>query len=90
MRTLLNEVAEIEQYLLKAGSPEDTLLLEVKLLINPELQLKVTAQRQVYSLIKQYGRRQLKAELESVHQKLFSQPQHRSFAQKIRELFGNR
>ena len=86
----MNEVAEIEQYLLKAGSPEDTLLLEAKLLIDPELQLKVTAQRQVYSLVKQYGRRQMKAELDCVHQKLFSEPQHRSFAQKIRKLFGNR
>lgn len=89
MRTLLNEAAEIEQYLFKTGPAEDRLLFEARLLIDPALESKMIAQHQVYGLVKHYGRRQLKAELEGVHQKLFTQPQHRSFAQKIRKLFGN-
>ncbi|MCJ8210078.1 hypothetical protein MUY27_10190 [Mucilaginibacter sp. RS28] len=87
MRTLLNEVAEIENYLHHKNQPQDRLLFEAKLLLNETLRENTDAQQHTYSIIKQYGRQQLKAELKAVHQKLFSEPQHRSFAQMIKQLF---
>jgi hypothetical protein len=42
----------------------------------------------VYELITQYSRRQLKAEIEAVHQKIFTAPEHRSFRDAIRAIFS--
>jgi hypothetical protein len=38
-------------------------------------------------LVQQYGRKKLKAEIESVHQQLFGEPLHQTFRQKIMHLF---
>jgi hypothetical protein len=88
MRTLLNEVLAIENHLHEKALPEERLVFQAKMILDTELQDKVTAQKQVYHLINQYGRKQLKAELEAVHHKLFTDPEHLSFAQRIRKLFG--
>lgn len=90
MRTSLNNIALTERHLLKKSTPASALLFEAKMLINEDLQSDVAAQQQVYSLVKQYGRKQLKAEIEAVHQQLFTQPEHRSFRQKIARIFLNR
>ncbi|WP_184549622.1 hypothetical protein [Mucilaginibacter sp. FT3.2] len=87
MRTSLNNTAQIEAHLLNRQQPADALLYDAKLLLNNDLQLDVTAQKQVYRLVQQYGRRQLKQEIEAAHQQLFTQPEHLSFKQKITRLF---
>jgi hypothetical protein len=66
------------------------LLFDARLLLNTDLQANVSAQKQVYTLVQQYGRRQLKQEIEAVHQQLFTQPEHLSFKQKIARIFLNR
>jgi hypothetical protein len=86
----LNNIAQAEQHLLKKSRPSGSLLFEANMLINDELKSNVAAQQQVYSLVKQYGRKQLKAEIEAVHQQLFTQPEHLSFRQKIARIFLNR
>ncbi|WDF56902.1 hypothetical protein [Mucilaginibacter sp. KACC 22063] len=88
MRTLLIEVKDIEQYLFITGTAEDRLLFDAKQIINPELKGKVADQQKVYELVNNYGRKQLKAELQTVFQNLVSTPEHRSFAQRIRSIFG--
>lgn len=87
MRTSLNELVTIENQLFKTALPGDQLLFEANLIINPGLKENLNAQQETYRLIKTYGRKQLKAELEAVHQDLFGKPVHRLFAQKIRNLF---
>ncbi|MBW4888447.1 hypothetical protein KXQ82_01915 [Mucilaginibacter sp. HMF5004] len=87
MRTLLNEVQEIEAHLLKRSSPGDALVFEAQLILDDELQEKVHYQQKTYELISFYGRRQLKREIEAVHQKLFTQTEYRSFATRILNLF---
>jgi hypothetical protein len=87
MRTLLNEVQEIEAHLLKRNPPGDALVFEAKLILEYELKEKVHYQQKTYELIGFYGRRQLKQELEMVHQKLFTQPEHHSFRERILNLF---
>lgn len=88
MRTLLIEVKEIEQYLFKTGTAGDQLLFDAKQIIDPELKIKITDQQKVYQLVNNYGRKQLKAELQMVFQNLIASPVHRSFAQRIRSIFG--
>lgn len=87
MRTSLNNIAQIEARLLNKQQPADALLFDAKLLLDDTLQADVSAQQEVYSLIQQYGRRQLKLEIEAAHQQLFTLPEHLSFKQKISRLF---
>lgn len=90
MRTSLNEIKEINDHLLKLAPPDQALLFEAKLIINPELKQQVMWHKQTLSLVQQYGRNNLQAEIETVHQKLFSLPEHEGFRQKIMRFFGKR
>jgi hypothetical protein len=87
MRTSLNNVARIEAHLLGSQKPTDALLFEAMLLLDDSLHIDVSAQKQVYSLVQQYSRKQLKQEIEAAHEQLFNQPEHLSFKQKITRLF---
>ncbi|GAL85537.1 hypothetical protein MYP_2766 [Sporocytophaga myxococcoides] len=89
MRTSLNEIREIEEYLLKYSTPEFRLVFEARILLQPELQEKVNEQKQVYDLIRKYSRKQLKTEIETVHDKLFTASEHKTFRQRILNLFTN-
>jgi hypothetical protein len=88
MRTSLIETKQIDDYLFKYAGEADALLFEARLILDPALREQMKWQQQVYALITQYSRRQLKAEIEGVHQKLFNAPEHRSFRQQIRAIFS--
>ena len=88
MRTSLNEIQQIDDYLFKYAGEADAILFEASLILEPALHEKMMWQQKVYDLITQYSRRQLKTEIKAVHQKLFSTPEHSSFAQKIRAFFS--
>lgn len=90
MRTSLNEIKEIDDHVLGQVAPDEALLFEAKLIINPSLKYKVMWHKQTLTLVQQYGRNSLKAEIETVHQKLFSLPEHEDFRQKIMRLFNKR
>lgn len=87
MKTSLNEIQLIEAHLLGAGPVEDQLLFEAKLVLQPELRQSLYWQEKTYGLLQQYGRQQLRKEIEQVHQTLFTGSMHRSFSQKILSFF---
>jgi xylose isomerase len=88
MRTSLNELKQTEDFLLDTMRPEEAVVFQAKMLIDPALQRNVRMQQKVYSVIRQYGRKKLRAEIEQVHSTLFQQPQHQSFREKIYQLFS--
>jgi len=90
MRTSLNEIKAIDDHVLGHAAPDEALLFEAKLIINPELKQQVMWHKQTLSLVQQYGRNNFRAEIEAVHQKLFSQPEHEGFRKKIMRLFRKR
>lgn len=90
MRTSLIETEQIEAHLLQLSNPGDTLVFEAKLLLDHELSDKLHWQSAAYNTVKLYGRNQLKKEIESVHQSLFSEARHKSFSEKIRQIFSKR
>lgn len=89
MKTLWNETRQIELHLSGKVNTGDTLLFEAQLILDPALRDKVLWQQKTYTVINNYGRAQLKREIETVHQKLFTDSEHVSFRQKIRRLFKN-
>jgi hypothetical protein len=88
MRTSLIETEQIEAHLLQLTNPGDTLVFEAKLLLDNELGDKLHWQKATYNIVKLYGRNQLKQEIEAVHQSLFSETRHKSFSEKIRQIFS--
>ena len=90
MMTSWNETEQIEAHLLGQQDTGNALVFEAHMLLDPELSDKVLWQKKTYSIIQTYSRRQLKKEIEAVHQKLFTQPEHLSFSQKIRRLFSKK
>lgn len=89
MMTSWNETKRIEAHLIGDSNPEDILIFDAQLLLDDELKDKVVAQQKAYEAIQQYGRKELKNEIEAVHQKLFTDPNYLSFRQKIMRLFRN-
>lgn len=87
MPTSWNDTLQIENYLGKNKSNGDALVFEARLILEPALADKMKWQQQAYTLIKNYGRQQLKQEIELVHEQLFTQKAHTSFSQKIKALF---
>jgi len=90
MRTSLNNIQEVDDYVLKQSPPQDALLFEAKLIIDPELKHTVMWHRQTLNIVNQYGRNNLRSMIEKVHQQLFTHPEHQSFRQKMLRLFYKR
>lgn len=88
MTTSWNETRQIEAHIMRTANTGDALLFEARLMLDNDLADKVIWQQKAYGAIQQFGRRQLKKEIEQIHQQLFKQPEHTSFAQKIRRLFN--
>jgi hypothetical protein len=88
MRTSLNEIKLIDGHLFNTGTTEEALLFDAMLILNPGLTEQVIWQKKAHAIIQQYGRKKLKAEIESVHQQLFNDPVHRSFGKRILTLFS--
>ena len=87
MKTLLNKLQQIEGFILQTNNPGDKLVFEAQLLLDENLHQEVSLQKDAYAIINQYGRQKLRAEIETVHQQLFTQTKHQRFREKVLALF---
>lgn len=87
MRTSLNEIQQGEAYLHGKLTDGDKLVFETRILLNPAMQQNLVYQQQVYDIVKAYSRKQLKAEIGTIHTRLFHSPEHLSFRQRILNIF---
>lgn len=90
MRTSLNEIKKTEDFLSGAMSPEDTLLFRARLLLDPDLQQNTSLLERCYSIIRWHGRKELRKQIESVHDRVFTDPHRTTFRQNIEALFLKR
>lgn len=87
MRTFMNETQDIENYLLFPQS-DNAVLMEARMLLDPQLREKVEWQQKTYAIVQEYGRQKLRNEMDQVHQELFTNDRYISFREKIRNIFG--
>jgi hypothetical protein len=87
MRTSLNNIKAIDDYLLGYMSPEDALLFEARMILNSDLVNDIAYQRLTHDTIIQYGRKNIRAEIAAVQKKLAAAPEHRDYIQRIADLF---
>lgn len=88
MRTSLNKIQETEQYLNGQLAPEDRLVFQARLVVEEGLEEQLQWQQKTYAVIQAYGRMQLRAQLEKLHERLMTDPQHKSFSTKILQFFS--
>jgi hypothetical protein len=89
MRTSLNEITEIENYLDSKADAADSLVFEAKMLAQPQLRLHVHLQRKISRLVQLFHRKKTKQDLQKIHQQLFADPEKAEFQQKILHLFNS-
>jgi len=87
MRTSLNNIKAIEDHLFGYNTPGDVLVFEARMILSSGLRDEVQQQEKTYKVIRQYSRKQLKAEIAAVQEKLTTEPEHRGFMQHIINLF---
>jgi len=81
MRSDLNEVYLIDQYLLGRLSKEDEQVFETNLLLDETIAEKLEAQRTAHQLIRRYARKEERRRLEEIYQLLLNEP---DFAHQIK------
>ena len=87
MRTSLNNIKAIDDYLLGSMTTGDTLLFEANMLLNKELVNDMEHQQSTYVVIRQYSRQKIKDEIVAVQKILATAPQHQGFIHRIANLF---
>jgi hypothetical protein len=87
MRTSLNNIKAIDDFILGNMAHGDALLFEANALLNSDLMDDIKHQQNTYTIIRQYSRQNIKAEIMAVQKTLAAAPQHRGFMQHIANLF---
>ncbi|RQP13740.1 hypothetical protein [Parapedobacter defluvii] len=87
MKTSLDNLQLMEDCLLGRASNEQCLFFEAALLLDPALREDIRWQQKTYHIIRDYGRQQLRSELDQVHKMLFTSPQHRTFRDQVLKFF---
>ena len=87
MRRSLRDIALLEAYLAQNLHPADRQLLQTRLLTEADLYEDLQAQQSVMALIRQYGRQDLRKELERIHQSLRHDPVKKGWWSQILALF---
>lgn len=87
MKISVSDSQQMDLYLLKQLAPEDKLLMDARFVLNPALHETLQWQQQVHALVQMRGRKQLKAQIKAVEDKLFNAPEHVSFRERVWRLF---
>lgn len=87
MKISWHDTRYIERYLNDELSKEEKILFEAQLVLDRRFKINVGLLKQIHSLIKLYGRRKMKVEIGKIHHKLFQNPEHVIFQQRIQQLF---
>jgi hypothetical protein len=87
MRTLLNNVKTIEDYVFGHMTHEDITLFEAKMLLDNNLADDVVCQKHTYSLIRKHSQERIRSEIKTVQNILAAAPQHAGFMSRMANLF---
>lgn len=84
----MNDALAIDNYLMYRLAPDMRLLFEARLLLEPELKLRLHSQKEVMAIAERYGREQLRQHIQAAEARVFVQPRFSDFQNRIKQLFG--
>jgi hypothetical protein len=88
MRTSLNDIKLIEGYLAKSLRPSESLMVQVRAIIDPDFKENIRLQRKVYRFLEVYHEEQLRQDIKVHHGHVFRDPMKATFKEKIINLFN--
>lgn len=88
MKTSIAEIVRTENYLMGRLSPEEALVFEAKMLLDKELKANTLFHKIVHRLVLLYHRKKLRARVEEVHGRLFSDPARERFQESVLRHFN--
>jgi hypothetical protein len=88
MMTWINNMKNIDDYVTRKLLPEERLLFEARLLLDPALKFQVSLQKKIISIIRMYGRKTVKNEVERISKKIFADQSKNDFHHEVNRLFG--
>jgi hypothetical protein len=83
MRTSLNEIAKIEKYIFRKLSAKEKLLFDARMILDPDLKMKVFLQKKIYKLLNLFYGKELKKQAEGVFAALMEKPEFKNEITKI-------
>jgi hypothetical protein len=87
MRTSLNNIKEIERYILGGMDQADDVTFQRSVQRDPILRVNVTLMKKVMTIVRLYHRKKLKLELEEVHRRLVNDPMKWRFNESVQRIF---
>ncbi len=87
MRTSLNEINAIEQYLNNEFNSTEKCVFEERIRNHEALQLNLFLQRKIYRILPFYSRRRIKERAERLHDQWFHHAEDTTFRNSILQLF---
>lgn len=90
MKISWNDTDTIDNFIFGKLKPAGVLQFHSRLLLDPVLKINLILQRKMHFLIRQYARKKLKSELESLHRELFLDTGKESFQKNIMQHFKTR
>ncbi len=87
MRTSLNEIQEIEEFLLHK---KDSIDLKNQRLLNAEVYEKIEIQKYLYSVIHQMGRNVVLESIKEAEEAFFKTPRFQPIIRSINQLFNKK
>ncbi|MEO7992584.1 MAG: hypothetical protein ABI663_23735 [Chryseolinea sp.] len=87
MRTSLNEINAIEQYLNDEFNATEKRVFEERMHHHEALRLNLFLQRKIYRILPFYRRRRIKERAEQIHDQLFHHTENTTFRNSILQLF---
>lgn len=88
MRKSLHDIEKLEAFIRGRLNPEEAQEVRTDLLLHPSKYQNWMAQRETYRLVQAAGRKQLKTELQAIHQSLQKDPSMRRWWLKIQTFFS--
>lgn len=89
MRTSLIEIQKIDQFVTNALPPDDGLVFEAKMIVDPVLRQNTLLHRKLLRLIEYLHRKKMKKQMTELSQDLFADPAKRSFRNQINSIFNS-
>lgn len=83
----MNELRDMEEFLSGTMKPGETLLFRARLLLNPVLRRNMSLLWRCHAVIRWYGRKELKEKIQSVHDRVFTDPGRTAYRRSIEQLF---
>ena len=90
MRTSLNNIRETEEYLFGILTPVERLIFNARTLVDPLFRRDTHFQKNAYRVIRHYGRKKLREEIEAVETRMFNDGDARSLQNQISKIFNTR